>query len=85
MADLLPCPFCGEPGSSAEALSEKGGRYYTQTGCAGCGALGPIVEVPKPEPRSLHENIQTVNDWARQIRISTPAADAAWNCRKALH
>lgn len=82
---LLPCPFCGELASSGEALSENDGRYYVQTGCSACGALGPRVEVQKPEPRQLNDSLRQVNDWAKGIRISTPAADAAWNCRKALH
>jgi hypothetical protein len=85
MADLSSCPFCGGPASSGEGLSEHQGKYFIQTGCCECGALGPRVEVPTPETRPAHQGLQNMNDWARNIRISTPAADAAWNCRKQLH
>ena len=41
--NLLPCPFCGSDDiSEGEALSQKDGKYYKQTGCNDCGALGPI-------------------------------------------
>jgi len=41
--NLLPCPFCGSTDiSEGEALSERKGKRYKQTGCADCGAMGPI-------------------------------------------
>lgn len=68
MSDLKACPHCGGAASSGEALSVKGGRYYSQTGCADCGALGPRVEITGPAVLAA-------------VRNATPAADAAWNQR----
>lgn len=42
---LLPCPFCGSNDiSEGEALSERNGKHYKQTGCAESDATAHPVD-----------------------------------------
>ena len=71
---LKTCPHCESNAVSGQAVGEEGGRFFVQTGCGSCGALGPKVEIPE----CLVERIANL---PAELRAATPLADAAWNCR----
>lgn len=66
---LEQCPFCDSKNiSPAEILGiNPNGKYFTQTACLDCGAVGPEI---------IHDN----NDFESLVKATQDSVDA-WNRR----